>query len=172
MTKPETPAKEQQEAEILHPHLTVHLTNTDVVEVREFTWGQSLRMGSRVRPLAEAVASEVSTNKLVMGHLWKAMEDHVDLFLDLVGTACYLVGKDGKECGPWQRDADWAEALGETDGERIAAAFWMANKDFFGRAVQRAWERKLDHLRQAESDESAQENLSPDSSAWDTTTAI
>ena len=123
------PPKPEEQAEILAPDLPVHLAcEPEPVMVREFRWGQALRLGGLFRPIADAVADVIGRGELELATLFHAMEDHPDAFLELVAEST-------------GRTKEWVEGLTEADGNRLATAFWSVNTGFFVRCVARSVRR-------------------------------
>ena len=159
MEKPETAAqRDQREAEILAGEIPVELSDGRTIAVREIRWGESLRLGAKLRTIIEEVAKKASIGQLDPIGIWEIPEDYPVEFMGVMSQVTGL-------------PADELQGLSEDDGQLLTAAFWAQNTPFFARRVGRIVRlaRDVDPSQTPEtSTQPPRENSSPPSSGTDT----
>jgi hypothetical protein len=122
------PLEHDAEAEILFPDVEVMLQSGRKVTVREIRFGQAMRLGPKIRPLALALARGCTSSEITEADAYRIFgigEDYPDEFYAVL---CASTGLEREEI----------EALPELDGEAVQLAFWRVNTGFFARRVLRS----------------------------------
>ncbi len=109
---------------VLFPDRDLTLAGETVV-VREFRFGESLRLSHLIKPITDALiqAAEADTfdGEAFMACLYQHQEGLLELLSQSTG-----------------KPREWIEDLSHRDGEELVMAFWEVNQDFFLERVQRA----------------------------------
>lgn len=124
-----------EEAEILDPDVTVHLSDGRAVVVREIRYGQARRLGAELRPFVEEIARRTVEDKLDVRAIIELPEQHPELFAKVMEASTGL--------SPAAQDQ-----LRDEDGTMLEVAFWRVNLGFFARRVAAALPRSLAGLAQ------------------------
>lgn len=124
-----------EEAEILAPDVTIHLSDGREVTVREIRYGQARRLGSELRPFVEEIARRTVEDKLDVRAIIELPEKHPELFALVLEASTGLSPKDQDE-------------LRDEDGVMLEVAFWRVNMGFFARRVAAALPSSLAGLAQ------------------------
>lgn len=133
-TRPLTPEKlAAQEAEILDPDITIHLSDGRAVTVREIRRGQANRLGADLRPFVDGIAKRSVKGTLDVRAIIQLPEDHPEMFARVLEASTGLSIAE-------------QETLRDEDGEMLEAVFWRVNLGFFARRVARALPENLADL--------------------------
>lgn len=131
----ETQDKVTEELDAIAPDRSVTVGG-EPLTVKELSYLQALQFGTKARPLIEALAATMTKDDVDDKAFLDAIEDHHGIFLEML---CLCTGK---------LPIDF-DGISDQEGERITAAVYEANRDFFSRRISRAIRRNLQQLRPA-----------------------
>ena len=109
---------------VLFPDRELTLAGETVV-VREFRFGESLRLSHLIKPITDALIQAAEADTFDGEAFMACLHVHRDGLLELLSQA---TGKP----------REWIEALSHRDGEELVMAFWEVHQDFFLERVKRA----------------------------------
>lgn len=117
------PSEEENELEVLDPDVVLDIDGERVV-VREFRYGEGMRLMPRLQPILEILRSLCNGDRDPedLSVYDEIVQQHGELMLELVAAAC-------------DRTLEWVEALPDNEGYRLQTAFWRANAGFFMRRL-------------------------------------
>ena len=96
-----------EELEILSPDRAISIGGESLV-IRELSYLQAIRFGTRARPLIESLACAIIGNEIDDKAFLEAVEDHAEIFLEMI---CLCTG----------RKAEDFDGISEEEGEKITA---------------------------------------------------
>jgi len=125
------PDKTDRDIDVLLPDQEVRVIDPDTretvtVTVREFRFLEGLR--AQAEPAAAALLAELAAlldaggGDLPVAEVQAVMGRQALGWCELLATAC-------------RRPRSWLERLSDGDGQRLSAAMWTANRDFFSERI-------------------------------------